>query len=151
MQNILAEFEQPLLRTKEASNLRIGAFFLDWLLLAIISFIYIRIFGEETTPNQWKVEGLAALPLFLLWFGYFILLEGLIGATLGKKLVGIQVVTLDGDKITIGQAFVRRLGDFIDIYWCLGLLGFILLKTTKNNQRIADKWARTIVVKAMEH
>jgi hypothetical protein len=43
MDNILTEFEQTELRTKEASNLRIGAFIIDFILQVIIAFVYIRL------------------------------------------------------------------------------------------------------------
>jgi uncharacterized RDD family membrane protein YckC len=88
-----------------------------------------------------------ALPLVGIWFGYFILLEGLTGRTLGKKIMGIKVVSMEGNTSSIGRAFVRRLGDFPDIYWCFGILGFIILKNSKFNQRLGDKWAGTTVVK----
>lgn len=147
MENILTEYEQPVLSTQQASNLRIGAFFLDWLLLFITSIFYIRYFGEKTSSHTWHVGGIKAWLLFLAWGGYFTILEGSFGATLGKMVVGVRVVTLDGEKISYGQAIVRRIGDFLDIYCTCGLLGIILIKSSRNNQRLADRWARTIVVK----
>lgn len=74
-------------------------------------------------------------------------MEGITGQTLGKKLAKIKVVKKDFSNINFVQAFVRRLFDPIDFFPVFGILGVVLASSTKNNQRIGDLIAGTIVVK----
>jgi len=82
-----------------------------------------------------------------LWIIYFPVMEGITGRTLLKKLFKLKVVKKDFSKITIFQAFVRRIFDFVDILPMFGILGIILASSTKNNQRIGDLLSGTIVIK----
>ena len=71
--------------------------------------------------------------------------EAYCGQTLGHALLGIKVVSLDGSAISFGQALKRRLCDAIEISWCFGLIAFILVKSTGNQQRLGDIVAKTYV------
>lgn len=54
---------------------------------------------------------------------YFVLLHGSLGQTLGKMLMGVCVVSSDGNKITVGVAFLRAIGFLFSVIPCgLGLL-----------------------------
>jgi uncharacterized RDD family membrane protein YckC len=88
----------------------------------------------------------------LLFFGgfmlYFILLEWLWGATLGKMVLGLQVVTDAGEGIGLAKSVIRNLLRFIDaLPYCIPyLLAAILVWTSADNQRLGDMAARTMVV-----
>jgi uncharacterized RDD family membrane protein YckC len=73
--------------------------------------------------------------------------EALWGKTFGHHIVGLKIITFEGNKPVFWQALVRRLLDLIDFLVCFfGLVAFILVQTTKHNQRLGDILARTLVV-----
>nr|AKF17185.1 RDD family protein [uncultured bacterium Csd4] len=66
------------------------------------------------------------------------------GQTLGKKIVGIRVMCLDGTTPSLGAYFLRWLLLLLDYSMALGLT-FIVF--TRNSQRIGDLAAGTTVVR----
>lgn len=99
-----------------------------------------------------EYQGEAAYP-FLLVYGlivilYYAILEGTMGATVGKKLVKIKIVKDDGSACGIGPAFVRTLLRFIDALPFLYIIGMVLIARSEKKQRLGDRLAGTIVVKA---
>ncbi|MGA2971096.1 MAG: RDD family protein [Candidatus Bathyarchaeia archaeon] len=99
-----------------------------------------------------EYQGEAAYP-FLSAYGlivllYFAILEGTMGATLGKKLVKIKVVREDGSACGIGPAFVRTLLRIIDGLPFLYIIGMVLIARSDKKQRLGDRLAKTVVVKA---
>jgi uncharacterized RDD family membrane protein YckC len=72
---------------------------------------------------------------------YFVVAEGLFGATLGKGLVGLGVVRADGSRIGIGRAFIRNLIKPLD----LCAIGFALATVTSRRQRLGDFVSGTVV------
>ncbi|MGC2109732.1 MAG: RDD family protein [Candidatus Korobacteraceae bacterium] len=57
-------------------------------------------------------------------------------ATVGKRLLGLQVVTSDGDRISFGTATVRHLMKFLS-FFCL-TIGFMMSGWTKRRQALHD-------------
>ncbi len=70
------------------------------------------------------------------------------GATLGKKVVKIKVVKEDGSACGIGPAFVRTLLRIIDGLPFLYIIGMVLIARSDKKQRLGDRVAKTVVVKA---
>src|SRR2546423_3436568 len=86
--------------------------------------------------------------LALVWVAYYAVLEGLFGATLGKRLVGLRVSDLEGRRITGQAAILRNVARLLDVLPFLYLLGGILTMTSRRHQRLGDRLARTLVVPA---
>src|SRR5947209_19022252 len=84
--------------------------------------------------------------LALLWVAYYIVLEALFGATLGKRLAGLRVTDLEGRRITRQAAILRNVARLLDVLPVLYLLGGILTLTSHQHQRLGDRLARTLVV-----
>lgn len=146
--NILDEIlsEKYSSSSRRVINDRIFAAILDYALFFVFTFFYVRIFGEKISEGTYTVRGpLSALPLFF-WFLYFVVLEKIMHGTFGKQMLGLKVISMDGSSISFVQVLKRRLSDFIDFWWCLGLVGIILVKNTQYHQRLGDIWAKTIVV-----
>ncbi|PYV08295.1 MAG: hypothetical protein DMG23_13885, partial [Acidobacteria bacterium] len=66
--------------------------------------------------------------------------------TLGKKLVGIIVTDVNGNRITFGRANARYWSKFISAV--LLYIGFIMVAATRRKQALHDLCASTLVVKA---
>jgi uncharacterized RDD family membrane protein YckC len=80
------------------------------------------------------------LTLFLLW-AYSTLLEGFKGQTIGKRIIGLKVVRVDGKKMSYDYAAVRNFGKAF-------LLPFDLLVGLKHEAylRYFDKFSGTTVI-----
>lgn len=81
---------------------RIGAYFLDFLVLAPVSM-------GLTYANvlYWKSTFLV-IPIFLIVMSYRPVLEHLYGYSLGKKWLGMMVINQEGDSPTWTQAILRN-------------------------------------------
>jgi len=80
-----------------------------------------------------------------LSFGvYTMLLEHRRGQTIGKRLQGIRVVTESGARITLGQAIVRQLPMFLQVYWIDAMFALF----TERSQRAFEMLSKTRVVRA---
>ena len=69
-------------------------------------------------------------------------------ATLGKRILGLQVVTLSGDKLTFGQASVRHLMKFLSLF-TLGF-GFLMAGWTRRRQALHDMPNECLVIRDSE-
>ena len=96
------------------------------------------------------LAGLASVITALIFFGYYFVLEGAYGQTVGKMAVKIKVLREDGSKIGYADAAVRNILRPIDLipYVVPYLLGAILIWSSDKRQRLGDRVAHTIVVKA---
>ena len=102
----------------------------------------------EVSASLEGVAGLfAALISIVLYFGYYVLMEGYLGQTLGKMLLGIKVVKEDDGGVPgVKAAAIRtvlRIVDGIGSY----LVGFIAVLASHKNQRLGDMSAHTLVVR----
>ncbi len=98
-----------------------------------------------TMPNPFAwIGGLVSI---LVIFGYFVLLEGAYGQTVGKMAVKIKVTREDGSKIDYADAVVRNVLRIIDGILAY-LIGAILIWSSDEKQRLGDRVAHTVVVKA---
>jgi uncharacterized RDD family membrane protein YckC len=93
-----------------------------------------------------NIEGKAFLVFLFLWFTYYVVCEAGTGATLGKRIVGIQVICDDGEDLTLGAAVVRNLLRLIDGLFFY-LVGTIFALTSAKGQRLGDRAAHTLVVR----
>jgi uncharacterized RDD family membrane protein YckC len=78
-----------------------------------------------------------------------VVLQGLVGASLGKLIVGLRVVREDGSKAGIGWALLRWVFLFIDSICCF-LPGLVLVFSTKGHRRLGDMVASTYVVRSKQ-
>ncbi|MCK5125514.1 MAG: RDD family protein [candidate division Zixibacteria bacterium] len=77
---------------------------------------------------------------------YFILLEGLIGVTLGKRVVGIRVISLDGSKPGLAKSIIRNVLRIVDSLPVLNIAGIILILRSGECARFGDRIAGTRVI-----
>jgi uncharacterized RDD family membrane protein YckC len=75
---------------------------------------------------------------------YFIMFEFKKGQTLGKKVFGLKVVSLNGSRLTFKQCTLREVMRYIDGF--LLLPGLISVLVTDRKQRLGDLLSDTLVV-----
>jgi len=92
----------------------------------------------------------------LLWVGsmvgglcYQTLCEGLCGASLGKIVCGLRVLSEDCSPCDLKQAFIRSLAYYFDGL-VFGIVGYFEMTKTVMEQRHGDRWARTVVVRSSQ-
>ena len=84
---------------------------------------------------------------FIIFLAYFTYLEGSKGQTIGKMVTKIKVVGEDGEMINMNQAFTRNILRVIDGLLAY-LIGAILIWRSDKKQRLGDRIAKTVVIKA---
>ncbi len=83
--------------------------------------------------------------LIIAWLYFAICESQSWQATLGKKIVGIKVTDLNGQRISFARATGRYVSKFLS-YLTLGL-GFLMPAFTKRKQALHDLVAETLVLK----
>ncbi len=134
---------------------RLGAYLLDFLVIGVPFAILATILAVAVAPDEGTdVDGGAAGALILLYvvgfiglWAYYVLLEGgPTGQTIGKKAVGIRVVSMQtGGPIGYGKSFARTLvRTFISGAICG--LGYLWMLWDKEKQTWHDKISDSVVV-----
>lgn len=124
---------------------RFAALLLDVLVLALVASAVFG--GEKALSDRVDAFEVTGVVLLLAAVAYWVALEARFGATLGKYLVGIRVVRLDGGAIGFEQALRRNVTRIAGVFHLL--VGFFVARGNPEGQRVGDKWAGTrVVVKA---
>jgi uncharacterized RDD family membrane protein YckC len=128
---------------------RAVAYGIDAAVRAAIIFIVVMLAGLASVGSSfsgWKA-GAVLLVLFVMEWGYFVACETLMnGASLGKRAVGLRVVTREGLPVSFGDSVLRNLlraADFLPGAYAFGLLVMI---GDKSFRRLGDLAAGTIVI-----
>jgi uncharacterized RDD family membrane protein YckC len=129
---------------------RVLATIVDGIVLSVAFWVMSMLFGSASAEGGQvgaSLSGLAALAFFILSVAYFIVLEGYLGQTLGKMLLGIKVVREDtGEVPGIKAATIRTVMRLIDGLFAY-LVAFIAVLASQKNQRLGDMLANTLVVR----
>lgn len=128
---------------------RILARLIDYIILIIYLFASFYLFNELGLFRQMRDLSLVIflLAVYLPAFCYSFLWEVYNnGQSPGKRIVNIRVVKADGTTPTLSSYFLRWLLFGID-FIMTGGLGLIVAIVSKNNQRLGDLAAGTIVIK----
>jgi uncharacterized RDD family membrane protein YckC len=144
----------PFVGTREdvhVTGRRILATIVDGVIFGALFAVMVVLFGSVTTvgPANWN-GSMPALPTVL--YGaivvlYYVLLEGYLGQTVGKMLLGTKVVREDDGGVPgLAGATIRtllRIVDGISSY----LVAFVTVLISGKNQRFGDMAAHTLVVR----
>lgn len=100
----------------------------------------------SSTAAKWFLA-LMILGYFLLYWGYYALFEAFRnGQTPGKSVMKIRVIKDSGRQITFFEALARNLVRVVDYMPTAYLVGVISILATKQNKRLGDLVAGTLVV-----
>lgn len=119
---------------------RFGAAFLDGILIGIINGIL-----------EGLLKGAGFALALLVSIAYYTSLEGgPTGQTLGKRALGIRVISLeDGGPIGYGRAFIRWIGRIVSAIPIF--LGYFWMLWDKESQCWHDKFAGDVVVPVSDY
>ena len=126
---------------------RIFGQIIDWIVLLSYLLLAIWIGVEANIKSDWYlIIAVGLVPLF-----YTLLCEIFNqGQSVGKMLMKTQVVKLDGSRPTLGAFLMRWLLFMIDGP-LTSYMGLIVMVLTRNNQRLGDMAAGTIVIKKLKY
>ena len=126
-------------------GLRIGAFLIDGVVI-LISFFLLFLGLESLSLLPDAVLVIRYGTIFYL-IGYFFLWESFSrGQSVGKKLLHLRVIRLDGEDPTPGDFLVRSIFLLLDVVFTGGVMAVMLVMTGARNQRLGDIVARTVVI-----
>jgi len=123
---------------------RVIAYVIDTLLVGAFYYAFAFIEGMlslyATTAGTYVAVFIALLPAF-----YVPICEQFCnGLTLGKKVMNLRVVMLNGESITFTASFLRWLLSYVDLYFfCIGAM---VIFCNRKHQRIGDLAAGAIVI-----
>ena len=128
---------------------RLVATIVDAIIIGILFGVISGIFFIQQDPMPESVEllGTRNIASFLISIVYYAALEATTGATIGKRLLGLRVVMVDGTPVDWTSSIIRnvlRIIDFLPVFY---LLGAIFVWSTEKNQRIGDLGANTVVIR----
>ena len=81
----------------------------------------------------------------LMFFAYWTILESTTRKTIGKKLLGLEVTTINGDKPTIQNVAISSFGKAFVLPFDV-ILGWLF--TNSKRQRLFSKFAKIIVIES---
>jgi uncharacterized RDD family membrane protein YckC len=138
---------------------RILAVVVDILVLSIVDFIINGVFGVTHVVSGSPVPPLGGgftdfasatdvgwFWLTLIWVVYYLSLEALFGATVGKWALGLRVTDREGRRPRLGQILVRNLVRVVDALPVGYLIGGGVALLSSGRQRLGDHAAHTLVL-----
>jgi len=131
--------------------IRAFALAVDFILFVLVQFsfglIAGRIWGREVDDTAFR----ATTAFFTILFSacYATVLHALDGQTLGKALLGIRVVTTDGQPIRLGTSLLRYIGYWISLGPTL-TLGYLMAGLRQDKRALHDLIAGTRVERLSE-
>jgi uncharacterized RDD family membrane protein YckC len=128
--------------------LRVIASIIDAIIIAIVLITIMSITGKSVHMQGygWAFNGNeGAVRVVFNWL-YFTLLESSgWRATVGKRLMGLEVIDLEGNRIGFGRANARYWSKILSTI--ILFIGFFMVAFTEKKQGLHDMIAKTLVIK----
>ncbi|MFO1462238.1 MAG: RDD family protein [bacterium] len=132
---------------------RFAAFLVDSLLgfyvYFLVGFGLLKFFGMPNLAALHQGKGRFAMHLLLtllVMFFYYVAMESVFGATLGKLFCRLRVIEENGQSASLGNVFIRNFLRLVD-YPLFFLIAVIAMESSPLNQRLGDRAAKTLVIK----
>ena len=146
-QNVIINFEAA------SVGERILAFFVDTLVkiayVIVVYYIFFYFLGINrliASMDRWSAASIQVFFYFPVIF-YSLVLESLFeGQTIGKRLLKMKVVKIDGYQASFGDYLMRWVFRIVDVNFSFGIVGLVTIVTSKKSQRLGDMTAGTSVI-----
>ena len=140
----------PVAMEVHVTGRRVLATIVDLIIFSIFYWLLSLVFGSTSVEGgsiSFSLGTLGSLIYLVGIFCYYLFMEGYLGQTVGKMLLGIKVVREDGGGLPgLGPAAWRTILRVIDgiLFY---LVAFISVLATQKNRRLGDMAAHTLVVR----
>jgi len=133
---------------------RFAALLIDMLVFCIVFFpITYLVKGKwimSPTDHLWNRGLIVFDPLCLFFlcamFLYAVILEGVFGRTIGKLIVGLNVIGPNGSRPGLLRGIIRNVLRIVDGLPFLNIVGIILIVRSEERARFGDRIAKTRVI-----
>lgn len=133
---------------------RFFALLVDLLLFCAVFFPVTRmvkgVWLMSPSDHRWSTGLFITDPLCIIFLVviclYFVMLEGKVGATLGKWVMGLRVIQEDGDKPGLVRSLFRNGLRVVDGLPAFNIIGIVLILRSPECARFGDRIAGTRVV-----
>jgi len=133
---------------------RFLALVIDFLLFCVVFFpvtklvkgVWIMSASDHRWHNGLFITDPLCIVFLLVMFFYFVLLEGTVGATLGKWTCRIRVVDNLQETPSLKKSLLRNLLRAVDSLPAFNILGVVLILKSDQNARFGDRIACTRVI-----
>jgi uncharacterized RDD family membrane protein YckC len=129
---------------------RVLATIVDVIIFSVFFWLLALVFGTTSAEGgsvAFSLGALGSLIYIVGIFAYYLFMEGYLGQTVGKMVLGIKVVREDNGEVPgLGGATIRTLLRIIDGLFSY-LVAFITVLISGKNQRLGDMAAHTLVVR----
>lgn len=142
--------------------IRFAALAIDALIFSAVFFPVTRLVkgvwlmspGDHSWVSGWFIFDPLCLVFFFVMFAYFSFLEGCLGATVGKWMVGLRVTRsgeggeAGGGHPGLGRGLVRNVLRLVDGLPAFCILGIVLIVRSAECARFGDRVAGTRVLRS---
>ncbi|MCL5245996.1 RDD family protein [Cellulophaga sp. 20_2_10] len=147
MNEIQIETAQNISIHQNAAHLgdRMLAFIIDSIVIFIYSLLmfFLLVYMNIVFEDAWHLYLIVMLPSF---FYYLILETFMNGATVGKRIMSIRVVKIDGSTPNFSSYFIRWIMRIVDVALSTGGVAVLTILLRGNGQRLGDIAAGTTVI-----
>lgn len=128
---------------------RVAARLIDLGLFAITFFVFLFLFSMMGILKGTGILPMVLIIIYCTGFVFYDLLCEILmnGQSVGKRLLKIKVISLDGAQASLGQYFMRWVFRIVDFVLTAQLGGLICVAVTENKQRFGDLVAGTTLIK----
>ena len=130
---------------------RVGARLIDGALFVVVFFAF-AIFSSVTDLFQAnEIALIVIISIYALGYVFYDLLCEIFwnGQSIGKRLLKIKVISLDGAQPSVGQYFMRWIFRIVDFSLTGSLCGLICVAVSDKKQRVGDMVAGTTLIKTV--
>jgi uncharacterized RDD family membrane protein YckC len=125
---------------------RVIAYFFDLMFILSVFFIYAAIYGEPDGFLSYKLKGILPMVVVLgIFYLYHIIQELFWQKTIGKRIVKLKVVKINGAQLTLRDTLARHLFDAVELF-CFPVLAFLVALSNRSHRRLGDFLAKTKVL-----
>lgn len=135
---------------------RIAARLIDWAVFLGLYLVFIVLGMFSGLSGAFDSGPYLFFVLIGLYLGSFVFYNLICeifmnGQCVGKRVMKIKVISLDGGQASIGQYFIRWIFRLVDFWLSAQMGGLISVAVSENKQRIGDMVAGTTVIKTIPH
>ncbi len=129
---------------------RASAFAIDWVVAILVWLVWLTVYmsADPNASSQW--DGTDAAVMFIIFYIVCPLLESSPWqATVGKRMMGLQITDPDGRRISFGRAFLRTVLRTVVAYTYVLSLGILLVvqyaRFKKTKKLFHDELSSTLI------
>ena len=129
--------------------IRFAAYFVDSIITGVLGGLVGFVLGfamrPTTSEGMFQLQMVSSAVGFALGLAYFVFFNGKFGATPGKMICGLRILTAEGEPIGYGRALGRYFATILSGLICA--IGYIMAAFDDEKRALHDRICNTRVVK----